>query len=519
MGGTKSKFEQTDWIRAHGRLEGSENTIDGQLPTSHYGVYYVTKTKMNQREFEITDLEKNLLYTTKCVPGTLCWFDVYGRGLGEGLLRVQVDLTRRYWIVYRMGTPCFKGQLADRAATEKLANDRLASKDKIKSATAPFLFRKCCITVSWSRYMAVAMQYGAPPEGSVLYDDYDNDCTTVANEADNNDSVDDDSKLSQRMRSRTVSSEGEILEHASVRKNDNHDNDDAPRGEVGTESESISTGNEALHHQQGDQTLQSTQPQPAGKPKRRLSDWVKETSRSLIPDSKSKKKQGKHDPREGIINVDQPMLLCQEIYDKFIGNHQTSILSKKAAIELLKQDLEQHKKDGGTDSDDAFLTDQTEIFAQLNPEAQQQTVHPTISSELALDDNDNTNSNAQQLTTESNDNMLEANEPGESVPQQQDSDHPGMYNGEPNEANMNNDGCWDRELIDASSTISTKEDEPLSQQEQDDAIIGYWKWENTWKTQQIKMHVAAGSDLALHVVLAIIANQVRYERNAIACTI
>jgi hypothetical protein len=88
MGGAKSKFEQTDWIRADGGLgESAEDTIDGAPPTAAYGIYYVTKAKLNQREFEVTDLEKNLLYSTKCVPGTLCWFDVYGRGIDDCLLR------------------------------------------------------------------------------------------------------------------------------------------------------------------------------------------------------------------------------------------------------------------------------------------------------------------------------------------------------------------------------------------------------------------------------------------------
>ena len=87
MGGAKSKFEQTDWIRANGKLTNREQTIDGSSPTSAYGVYYVTKLKLNQREFEVTDLEKNLLYTTRCVPGTLSWFDVYGRGIDDCLLR------------------------------------------------------------------------------------------------------------------------------------------------------------------------------------------------------------------------------------------------------------------------------------------------------------------------------------------------------------------------------------------------------------------------------------------------
>merc|ERR1712216_559454 len=50
-------------------------------------------------------------------------------------------------------------------------------------------------------------------------------------------------------------------------------------------------------------------------------------------------------------------------------------------------------------------------------------------------------------------------------------------------------------------------------------LIGYWAWENTLRTHKMKMHVAKNADLALHVVIAIIANQVRYERNAIAMTV
>ena len=49
MGGATSKYEETDWIQADGKLKGAEETIDGRPPTTQYGVYYVTKTKMNQR--------------------------------------------------------------------------------------------------------------------------------------------------------------------------------------------------------------------------------------------------------------------------------------------------------------------------------------------------------------------------------------------------------------------------------------------------------------------------------------
>jgi len=87
MGGAKSKLDQTDWLLADGSLRKPEETIDGAPPTADYGVYYLTKSRLNQREYIVTDLEKNLIYTTKCVPGTLCWFDVYGPGIEECLLR------------------------------------------------------------------------------------------------------------------------------------------------------------------------------------------------------------------------------------------------------------------------------------------------------------------------------------------------------------------------------------------------------------------------------------------------
>jgi hypothetical protein len=55
--------------------------------------------------------------------------------------------------------------------------------------------------------------------------------------------------------------------------------------------------------------------------------------------------------------------------------------------------------------------------------------------------------------------------------------------------------------------------------EQDQPLVGYWSWDNTLRVHKMKMHLAKGSDLSLHIVLAIIVNQVRYERNAVAMTI
>ena len=95
MGGATSKFEETDWTLADGKLTVSDidaaasgsgdatastrtgtTTIDGAPPTRQFQVYYLIKKGVNQREFDITDEENNLLYTTKAVAGTIACFDV-----------------------------------------------------------------------------------------------------------------------------------------------------------------------------------------------------------------------------------------------------------------------------------------------------------------------------------------------------------------------------------------------------------------------------------------------------------
>ena len=76
MGGTTSKLEATDWKLANGKLESDQDTLDGAPPTSDYQVFHLIKKGVNQREFDVTDDQDNLLYTTKQVPGTIACFDV-----------------------------------------------------------------------------------------------------------------------------------------------------------------------------------------------------------------------------------------------------------------------------------------------------------------------------------------------------------------------------------------------------------------------------------------------------------
>jgi hypothetical protein len=47
-------------------------------------------------------------------------------------------------------------------------------------------------------------------------------------------------------------------------------------------------------------------------------------------------------------------------------------------------------------------------------------------------------------------------------------------------------------------------------------LVGYWAWEPSLRHHRLTLHLARHSDLALHVVLAVVMNQVRSERNALA---
>ena len=193
-----SKFEETDWSVADGKLRSPEDTLDGSPPLSKYSIFYLHKKGFSQREFDITDEAQNLVYSTRPVPGTIACFDVLGKGLDEFVLRVNVDIARRYWIVCRYQVPTFEGQRPDKEASEKIiaeyaeaermqekqreeiaalsSGEAGPTKRKMRISAAPcheigappLLFRKGCITVSWSRYMAVSALYGPPTFEQVI---------------------------------------------------------------------------------------------------------------------------------------------------------------------------------------------------------------------------------------------------------------------------------------------------------------------------------------------------------------
>lgn len=157
-------------------------------------------------------------------------------------------------------------------------------------------------------------------------------------------------------------------------------------------------------------------------------------------------------PLEGVLDLDKPLLLCQEIYTRLIGNHQTTRISKDRVLTLLRQDMAHYLKN--------------------NPKEGEADV-PMI------------------LTTEPFERSDEDSSPGSGV----------------------------EESKTATEMDEQDKRQPDEEIAKDEPLVAYWNWEHSFQSQKMKMHLAKNSDLALHVVVAIIVNQVRYERNAIAMTV
>lgn len=504
MGGATSKLEENDWDKADGHLSRFSTTVTivGAPPTTEYGIYYVTKRGLNQREFDVTDSQRNLLYTTRAVPKTIACFDVLGRELNQFLLRVNVDISRRYWIVCRYNVPSFTGQLPDNAATTKVALEFAARQEP---CSTPMLYRKCCIVVSWSRYDAIAAMFGPPTVDMLLTSPSDDGGISGYQPSDESDDslFMEGTKIASRMQARNESqdedcdAETESLNRrlsedkpslrkpeksqtentevaripntcavASLPSSENIDDDEIPSSEpVARDSAAQASSVVDQDHAVGAENL--------------VQQWLStqsqsflEQSRSILDQSRSLRQKSAHylnqqvetlhgatqtksEPLEGAVQLDGPLLLCQEIYNKIVGNHQTSLVTKSKVLELLKEDKQ-------------FWVDQSQERQQDMNE-----------SEIGF----------LQLS-----GLTERRSPGKAIDTEKNHEAESVAEA----AGHCTDHCQDDER------------QPL---------VGYWAWENTLRSQKMKMHVAKDADLALHVVLAIISNQVRYERNAIAMTV
>jgi hypothetical protein len=445
MGGGTSKFDDTDWEKANGTFNGEAllDTIDGGSPTSRYQKYELHKNAYNQREFNVVDAEdKTLLFTTKAVPGTLAWFDVLGPtscGDYKDLkLRVQVDLSRRTWIVYRYHTPVFQGQKPAKLPVRKGLDDTKDNPDDNAK-----LYKTACITVSWSRYIAVVARYGPPSfeeffveDSSSTDNDYDDKGDdTIRIPTASSDSGDDifaqAQTIAARRRVENPMDDDDIITYpADAVKDDDDDNDDDEEGNskpshsekakkllssavssLNTctssptkknlrspessqhDPSSFYTKKSPLHHPPSSAATaipQSNNNKNGPKTRSRWpfssiftgassSSFHPATTKSESPKllTKEQKRRAAYETAlEGTIDLDGRLLECQEIYNKIIGTHQTSLVSKDRVVKLLQLDEAQHQAATTTTSiqDDDDQEEEGDPFIQA---VHQEKQHPS----------------------------------------------------------------------------------------------------------------------------------------------
>ena len=557
MGGATSKLDENDWEKADGKLRGPEFTVDGAEATQKYSIFYLTKRGVNQREFDITDEDSNLLFTTKQVPGTIACFDVsefisatgmlpvlsvkgcshsalflqvLGKGIDAYGLRVTVDIARRYWTVYRYDVPTFEGQLPDKDATQKLAAERIEAAENspaIETFQTPLLYKKACIVVSWSRYMAVSVLYG--PASPRMIQNYKDAIKEIEKE--------EEEKSLQRSRTRAQSSDISADSDHSLKSSSEakvtstsplsqeseaaaDDDTDAERTEDGdgqsTELEGLTKNGETPGAQTNDTStperlFSEENPYLAEAEKvplrKTIRSWIKKRGKKIKEKYWDKdKRRDLVDPSEGIMHLEKPLLLCQEIYNRIIGNHQTSLVSKETVLDLLKQDNAQHATEHPEEADDTYAAIMT-----TDDNDDSEGVEVNAAGVTLLD--------GEHLYTVDGDDEVSSAE----TPNAKETESPsspgrsGSANDAENIPSSPDSGVSEHK----EEVLADTEDEEefIRVPEEDQPVVGYWLWENTLRTHKIKMYVAKGTDLALHVVLAIITNQVRYERNAIALSI
>lgn len=492
MGGSLSKLDENDWHQADGKL-GSADTVDGKNPVDSYTIFYLTKRSLNQREFDVVDSECNLIFTTRPVPGTLACFDLMGRGMNEFILRVTVDVARRHWIISRVGVPTFEGQEVHREATSKLAAELVETQTISSSEEIPKLYKRCCITLSWSRYMMVAAHYG-PPSVHMLMENaaqQHSDRLGFASAA-NNDSRDLEPAICTQENTSATKEEVDGDEACSGSSGTDladlltqvqEENTDLPAAEcIDEKTDKNSTEELASSAQESvgllpgatfasmtniRKWLQSSTSHMAGtngdstagteKPSTDETLLPKEHPPSTERDADNRASvntmstlslrkwaanksgtfrrrfnsgitdKGGEDLQEGVVDLNKPLLLCQEIYNRVFGNFQTSRVSRDEVLIWLKIDREQHMKDH---------PDETEI----DPEYE-------------------------QFDTAQEANAVPS--PGSGVEE-----------------------CKDEEQSsEPSSTVSETGSQPL---------VGYWRWEHTMKTHRMELRLAKGTDLGTH---------------------
>lgn len=639
MGGGSSRYDETDWPKASGKLLSFHDTVDGSPPTTKHGQYTITKQGINQRDFDVVDEDFNLVYTTQIVEGTLAWFDVLGVGIDNYVLRVQVDLTRRYWVIYRYGKPAYQGQFADMYATMKLR--------ELRGENAPCLYKVACITVSWSRYYAIVFRYGSPPVDS--NDDDDDECeggdvlhkssssqslasiqdgkikafqaemetkmeeTNTLDSQQSKPSEPEDMAASDQLTTLNTGMKFAAKTDGSTKelKGFRDEQDDAVKSSLDDSISSADSGvspeigklwnsrawdsntidSQAIDDELQDIVTGSSNEQTKKAHVRLMKKWKAWAIKSAGMD------QPPPNPLEGYLLIHEPILKCEEV-NSFMGQHQTMLISLEEAKILEEADVEAaNQQPQAMEDQDGFVHvhkqttkdistyEETEkpsfprirklgnwlkisshsismkMGSQIQQvESQTQTsvvAKPIVAISLdanrdhvkdeALDsarrstDDDNVASAGEEKKDSFSDvddltpiegAVIDSNfslslapppvQPCETSPPEL-AYEPGAEETKDtitNEVEDSRDIMVTGEAEDTSISSDTKNSQAGSKRKANlEPLVGYWIWDNTMQVHKMKMTVAKDSDLALHVILAVVTNQLRLERNVLLTTI
>ena len=590
MGGASSRFEQTQWWNADGELvpatasrrkikeENDYQTtiIPGESATTSLQIFDIIKNNgiTSQRDFEIRNGSQNAVYITRPVPGTMAYFDVLRPGRGnelneedelelkedeenedeeekteeekeetterrksgwgdeitedpttfdqatprtkgnddeELLLRVHVDKKRRTWIVYSY-TQVFPGQLPAMLPE----SDRVGLEEGLK------LYKSCCITLSWSKYLAMAARYGPPTKLHDFLIDGDDDDET---------------------------------EHSEV-TGDDHRNSDFIERIMFTKAETIAA---KARDEEVNSTVKkiATSPKAETKVEEKKEADVEEGGGVIgnllgLGKTLMGSKQGEQNPltkkekqmlsMEGVVNLDAPLLQCQQVLQAK-ANYQTRTIDKEEAVKLwMLDDAWRKAKQNTREEDDAELLDpiknplakaMTYEKEQLQPSEDMDEMKKWFSDKyvdqdqmtLAQDDASTATSESLEIKEEEPKDMRRnLMMKGKSwfsyrMPKTTPSD-PSNSSSSINEDGGSFSSIDDSKLDDGEADepknkvygsqmgVATVQDDDPSRKE---PLVAYWQWKNTYTKHKMQMHLAKNSDLALHAIMSIILNICRYE--------
>jgi hypothetical protein len=250
-------------------------------------------------------------------------------------------------------------------------------------------------------------------------------------------------------------------------------------------------------------------------------NWVKTKATTTMENVSAPHLPANRD--EGVITLDTPVLMVQEI-NSFTGQHQTMLIRKEDAQKLKDEELlieaklaeKSQVQAGDCMDDEAIATNLEENESQMGTRDGGSAVIPdTAATKMAE------NSNISVVSGTCKDEAADgANDSTTSDTRLTASLSVEDKKGKTEESFMSDDSAANADSTTYDGSTSNG-GSATNNEVSDDAqpLVGFWSWDSRIRVHRMKMHVGAGADLALHVVLAVVTNQLRSERHAVAVAV